>query len=140
MFRGERHSPDRASDTRSSQLPHQYEHTAVFLEIKISAQNNQRPRTRQRAFCWCAKPRRLGFRCRCRDGQSALRSAQLHDSSPSVFAQQRRHGPSCYEPGSGARDQARTKATTFFAWKQAASQISFTISNEIGVFRHQLYP
>ena len=45
----------------------------------------------------------------------------------------------CYGPG--ARDQARKKTITFFAWnlKQAASQISFSISNEIGVYRHQLH-
>ena len=45
----------------------------------------------------------------------------------SLFAEQRWHSRSCYEPR--ARDQARKKTITFFAWKQAASQILFTISN-----------
>ena len=57
-----------------------------------------------------------------------------------LFAEQRYHSPSFYE--ARARDHARMKPITFFAWKRAScfdSQMSFTISNEIGVYRHQLH-
>ena len=59
-----------------------------------------------------AQSRGFRFRCRCRDGKSALQSAQLHDFR-GRFAEQRWHSLSCYEPG--ARDQARKKTVTFFA-------------------------
>ena len=55
--------------------------------------------------------------------------------SRSLFAEQRRHSLPCYEPQ--ARGQGRKKPTAAFAWKQAASRISLTISNEIGVYRHR---
>ena len=57
-----------------------------------------------------------------------------------LFAEQRYHSLSFYE--ARARDHARMKPITFFAWKRAScfdSQMSFTISNEIGVYRHQLH-
>ena len=53
------------------------------------------------------------------------------------FAGQRQHTRSCYEPG--AWGQSRKITASFFAGKQAASQISFTISKEIDVHRHQLH-
>ena len=64
--------------------------------------------------------------CRCRDQKSALRPVARF--SRDLFAEQRQHVLSCYEPE--AWDQARKKTITFLAWKQlqAASQILFTMS------------
>ena len=84
-----------------------------------------------------AKPRRRQARFRSLLSMSRWEIGVAERLFPrGLFAEQRRHSRSCYEPQ--ARDQARKKIITFIAWKQAASQIPFTISNEIGVYRHQL--
>ena len=59
--------------------------------------------------------------------------------SRGLFAEQRCHSLSCYKPR--ARGHARMKTIALFAWKQlqVASQMPFTISNEIGVYRHRLH-
>ena len=78
-------------------------------------------------------------------GKSALRSAYIFARSlRGLFAEQRKHSLSCYEPG--ARGHVSKTPVTFFAWKQATSLhfadfvYSFTISNEISVYRHQPHP
>ena len=107
----------------------------------IPAFRNQRPCTRRWTLYLSAKPRRPKSRFRISLSLSrweiGVAKRLFARASRGLFAEQRKHGLSCYEPG--ARDQARKKTITFFAWKQAALQISFTISNEIGVYRHQLH-
>ena len=107
----------------------------------IPAFDNQRSCTRQCTLYWSARPWRSKSRFQISLSLSRweIRVAKRLFARPSrgLCAEQRKHGLPCYEPG--ARGQACKKTITFFAWKQAASQSPFTVSNEIGVYRHQLH-
>ena len=111
-----------------------------------AAYNNQRPCAR-----WCttigvhhfhAQSRAFRFRCRCRQGKSASRRAYSH--GPRAVPVFLLSSGSILFPAMSREHEARRvlkKNITFFTWKQAALQFRsrITISNESGVYRHQLH-